>query len=372
LRRRKSVWFITKTDSFIPAAGEKKTLVKNFTFGQRHRASGGPSARGARFFRVRLYNTNSMHSWRRTLALAFSFVALIAFAAPAMAAEGGGGGHALPPDAPRFAIGPLQVTNSMIITWVVALIMIVIAQLATRKVQLVPAGLQNFVEWLVEGLYGFFEEILGAELVKKTFWFFCTIFLFILLTNWLGLIPGVGTIGMGHYDAAGHFHMDKPFLRGGNADLNMTLAMSLVFFVLWTFWSFQALGAGGFVKHLFSSGDSSKGLMPLFIAAVFIVVGVIEVVSIAFRPVSLSFRLYGNIFAGENILESMMHLVPWLGWVIPLPFYFLELLVGLVQALVFALLTSVFTALMCAHHDDSHAGHGAEHGHGHGHGAKAH
>jgi len=98
--------------------------------------------------------------------------------------------------------------------------------------------------------------------------------------------------------------------------------------------------------------------------AIFFFVGVIEVISIAFRPVSLSFRLYGNIFAGENILEAMMNLGgPWLGWLLPLPFYFLELLVGLVQALVFALLTSVFTALMCTHEDDSH-GHDKEHKHG--------
>ena len=96
--------------------------------------------------------------------------------------------------------------------------------------------------------------------------------------------------------------------------------------------------------------------------AIFLFVGLIEVISITFRPVSLSFRLYGNIFAGENILESMMHLVPWLGWLLPLPFYFLELLVGLVQALVFALLTSVFTALMAGHHEDSHSK-GHEHAH---------
>jgi F-type H+-transporting ATPase subunit a len=102
--------------------------------------------------------------------------------------------------------------------------------------------------------------------------------------------------------------------------------------------------------------------MALFMIAIFLFVGIIEVISISFRPVSLSFRLYGNIFAGENILESMMHLVPWLGWLLPLPFYFLELLVGLVQALVFALLTSVFTALMAGHHDDSHSkGHAHAH-----------
>ena len=256
---------------------------------------------------------------------------------------------------PVFSIGPIQVTNSMVITWTVAALLILVAQLATRKVQLVPSGLQNFVEWLVEGMYDFFGEILGADLVKKSFWFFCTLFVFILFTNWFGLIPGVGTITYG-----GH-----PILRGGNADLNMTLAMSLVFFFLWVIWSFQSLGLVGFLKHIFSGGDNGKGPMAIFMAAIFLFVGAIEVISITFRPVSLSFRLYGNVFAGENILESMMHLGgTWFGWLLPLPFYFLELLVGIVQALVFALLTSVFTALMAGHHEESH---GKEHGH-----AKAH
>ena len=262
-------------------------------------------------------------------------------------------GHGLPPKAPVFSVGPLQFTSSMVVTWTVAALLIIIAQLATRKVQMVPAGLQNFVEWLVEGLYDFFGEILGPDLVKKSFWFFCTLFIFILFTNWFGLIPGVGTITYG----------GQPILRGGNADLNMTLAMSLTFFALWTVWSLQSLGAGGFLKHIFWGGGGS-GIMGLFMVAIFLFVGVIEVVSIAFRPVSLSFRLYGNVFAGENILESMMHLGgPAFGWLLPLPFYFLELLVGIVQALVFALLTSVFTALMCAHPEEGH-GHDKEHKHG--------
>jgi len=268
--------------------------------------------------------------------------------------------HGLPPAAPVFSVGPVQFTSSMVITWGVALLLIIVAQLATRKVQLVPVGLQNFVEWLVEGMYGFFEDILGKHMVKKSFWFFCTIFIFILVTNWFGLIPGVGTIGWGEPDASGHMHhLSKPILRGGNADLNMTLAMALTFFFLWTVWSLQSLGVGGFLKHLFWGGGG-KGFMGLFMIAIFFFVGIIEVISIAFRPVSLSFRLYGNIFAGENILEAMMALVPWLGWLLPLPFYFLELLVGLVQALVFALLTSVFTALMCEHHEEGH-GHGEAH-----------
>jgi F-type H+-transporting ATPase subunit a len=315
--------------------------------------------------RMRLYQRMKVFKpmLARLLFLALSTACLAAQAAS------GGEHHGLPPDAPRFSLGPLQFTNSTVITWIVAIVLILIAQAATRNVQLIPSGLQNFVEWLVEGLYGFFGEILGADLVKKTFWFFCTIFLFILFTNWFGLIPGVGTVGYGTTDASGHFHLSKPFLRGGNADLNMTLAMSLTFFFLWTVWSLQALGPGGIAKHLFSGGDNGKGFMALFMMGIFFFVGIIEVISIAFRPVSLSFRLYGNIFAGENILESMMVLIPWLGWLLPLPFYFLELLVGLVQALVFALLTSVFTALMCQHHDE---GHDKEHGHGHGHGAHKH
>ncbi len=286
--------------------------------------------------------------------------ALLAVPLAGVASEGGKEAG-LPAAAPVFSVGPLQFTSSTVITWIVALGLIALAQVATRNIQMVPRGLQNFVEWLVEGMYEFFTEILGPALVKKSFWFFCTLFLFILFTNWFGLFPGVGTIGHNVTLSDGS-HEFKPFLRGGNADLNMTLAMSLIFFVLWIVWSFQSLGVGGFLKHLFSGGDNGKGVMALFMVAIFLFVGVIEVVSIAFRPVSLSFRLYGNIFAGENILEAMMHLGgTWFGWLLPLPFYFLELLVGLVQALVFALLTSVFTALMAGGHDD----HGHEEGHGH-------
>lgn len=295
-------------------------------------------------------------------------------AAEAVAAHAGGHAeaahHGLPPDAVRFNLGPVLFTNSMVVTWIVALGLIVLAQLATRNIEMVPHGMQNFFEWLTEGLYDFLGGILGADLVKKSFWFFGTLFIFILFTNWFGLIPGVGTIGYGHADAHGHFHVSEPFLRGGNADLNMTLAMSLIFFTLWVIWSLQSLGVGGFLKHIFVGEGAGKGAAAIPMMAIFFFVGVIEVISIAFRPVSLSFRLFGNIFAGENILESMMTLVPWLGWLLPLPFYFLELLVGLVQALVFTLLTSVFTALMCAHHDDhgndakahARAGHG-EHKH---------
>ena len=264
--------------------------------------------------------------------------------------HGDGEHHGLPPAAVVvFSIGPLKVTNSMVVTILVAALLIVFAQMATKNIQEIPTGSQNFFEWLVESLFGFLEGIMGYELVKKTFWFFATIFIFILATNWFGLVPGVGTLGWETSD--GHF---EPWLRGGHADLNMTTAMAVAFFVIWCFWSVQANGVTGVYNHIFGNKGGGAGIMKAFMIAIFLFVGVLEVVSILFRPVSLSFRLYGNIFAGENILESMLLLVPWLGWIIPLPFYFLELLVGLVQALVFMLLTAVFTLLMCEHHGEDH------------------
>jgi F-type H+-transporting ATPase subunit a len=252
-----------------------------------------------------------------------------------------------------YEVGPFVVTNSMVVVWIVALGLIIFSQIATRKPQLIPSGLQNLAEWLVESLYNFFKDVLGAELVKESFWFFATIFLLILFTNWFGLIPGVGTIGW-RETGPGGVEEFKPWLRGGNADLNMTSAMALIFFFMWIVWALKINGPIGVLKHIFTGGGGGTGFMKYFMIVIFFSVGVIEVISIAFRPVSLSFRLYGNIFAGENILEAMMNLVPSLGWIVPLPFYFLELLVGLVQALVFALLTAVFTALICTH-DDSHA-----------------
>lgn len=260
-----------------------------------------------------------------------------------------------------FNIGPVVITNSMVVTIIVTVLIVAFAQAVSRNVQAVPRGLQNFAEWAVESLYNFLGEIVGADLIKKTFWFFGSIFIFILMTNWIGLIPGVGTFGWGFKDAAGHFHLTEPWLRGGNADLNMTSAMAVLFFVLWVVWALQAQGVGGFLKHIFAPKGESSGLMKWFMIVIFLFVGVLETMSILFRPVSLSFRLFGNVFAGENILESMMNLVPWLSWIVPLPFYFLELLVGLVQALVFTLLTAVFTLLICEH-EEGH-GHGKDHAH---------
>src|SRR5918993_2993548 len=253
------------------------------------------------------------------------------------------------------------ITNSMIVMWIVAVALILFAQIATRHLAAVPGGAQNLFEWIIEGIYGLLESVIGRHLVEKTFWLFATIFLFILAANWLSLVPGVGTIGWGHATPEG-FQVERPLFRGANADLNLTLAMALVFFGCWIVWALQEVGVRGVARELFAPKGETPGALRLLMIVVFFAAGLLEVISILFRPVSLSFRLYGNIFAGENMLETMATIVPGLGWLLPVPFYFMELLVGLVQALVFMLLTAVFTLLICQHQEaGSGAGSGAAH-----------
>jgi F-type H+-transporting ATPase subunit a len=296
----------------------------------------------------------------RLLVLVLSIGCMSAFGATPDAAEQSGPvaathaaeHHGLPQSAVELArpFG-FPITNSMVVTWLAALVLIIFAQVSTRRMQLIPQGAQNFWEWMVESLYNFLEGVIGPKLVKPTFWFFATIFIFILCTNWLGLIPGVGTIGWGHATTDHGFEISHPFFRGANADLNLTLAMALVFFACWIVWALREVGIVGVGKELFAPKGESTGFLKVLLIFVFFAVGCLEIVSILFRPVSLSFRLYGNVFAGENMLETMGKLIPGFGWLLPIPFYFLEILVGLVQALVFMLLTAVFTMLICSHEE---------------------
>ena len=298
----------------------------------------------------------------RNRCLLMSILALassVTLATSSFAAEGGPtehGGVSLKPQM-LVQFRGFGITNSMLVTWLVGAGIIVFSQIATRQVKAIPNGIQNFWEWLVEGLHNFLENIIGRDLVQKGFWFFATVFIFILFVNWFGLIPGIGTIGWGHYDGSGNFHVDRPLLRGGNADLNMTTAMSAIFFVMWFVWAIQANGVGGFLKHLFGPKGETTGVVKILMVVIFFAVGWLEVISIIFRPIALSFRLFGNIYAGESILEAMSTMIPWLSPILPIPFYFLEVLVGFVQALVFMLLTAVFTMLIAEHQE------GPEHAH---------
>lgn len=260
-------------------------------------------------------------------------------------------------------------TNSIFVSLIVVGIVFFFARRATREVKLVPDGPQNAFEAILETLYDTMAEIVGPHMVKRVFALLATLFLFILTANWFALVPGVGSIGFADSaDKVGAFHsistenMAVPLFRPTTADLNMTLAMAAVFMVLWLYWAIQEMGVGGFLKHMFGVKGGLKGIMAIALAPIFFAVGLIEVISIAFRPVSLSLRLFGNIFAGENVLVTMLTLGKKLGLpefvayissvLLPIPFYFLELLIGLLQAMVFTLLCAVYIALATTHDEE--------------------
>ena len=251
-----------------------------------------------------------------------------------------------------FSIGPLPVTNSMITSWIISLTIILVIRLLVGKTSLVPSKGQIFVESIVGGLRNVVEPIVGRKLFFPSFWLLSGLFIFILIQNWSGLLPGVGSVG--YYDETGKY---TSLIRPGNADLNMTLALAAVANLAWLYFIFKYEGLKSIIVHIFGNkADKNEvgiytfiGLIPIFFA-----VGVIEVISIMFRPVSLSFRLFGNVYGGESLLHKMFTIVPGFEWIVPVPFYFMEILIGLVQALVFMLLIAVFIGLMCNHGDEHH------------------
>tara|TARA_Y100000588_G_scaffold58738_1_gene57194 strand:- start:5754 stop:6626 length:873 start_codon:yes stop_codon:yes gene_type:complete len=244
----------------------------------------------------------------------------------------------------------LPVTNSMVTSWGLSILIILIIRLMVKQPQLIPTRSQFVVETLVEGIRNLIEPIVGKHMVKPTFPLLVGLFTFILLHNWSGLLPGVGTVG--YFDEQGHF---ESYIRPGNADLNMTLALAIIHFVAWFYFVMRYAGPKVLIFDLFGNKADRKeipGAMFYLLTVIFLLVGVIEVISIIFRNVSLPFRLYGNVFGGENLLHSMTNLI---GWVVPVPFYFLELLIGFVQAMVFVMLVAVYIGLICNHDSEEHA-----------------
>ena len=226
------------------------------------------------------------------------------------------GGHTLP------------ISNSLVMLAVAVLVITLILQIATRKMERIPHGLQNFVEWVFEMLYNFVEGLTGKSLAKKYFWYFATVFLLILVSNYMGLLPGVGEIT----------YRGQPLLRGANADLNVTIFLGFFYALLWFIWVLREQGLAHFIAHTFGPKGGLTGFLKYALLPIFFFVGLIEVLSICIRPVALAARLFGNIFAGEAILEQM----GGISFAAMLPFMALELIVGFVQALVFLMLTAIF------------------------------
>src|ERR1700712_5458168 len=253
------------------------------------------------------------------------------------------------------------ITNSMATGWVTSAFIIFLIVFVIGKASIFPTKGQAVFESILEALRDLFEPIIGKKAFPAAFPLLVTFFIFILAHNWMGLIPGVGTMGWGH-DVNGHFEITRPLIRPFNSDVNGTIALALVSFGAWLIIVLKYAGPGLLIKDLFGNKadkNETPGWLYPILALVFFIVGLIEVFSIAIRPFTLSVRLFGNVFGGENLLHGTSFFFV---------FYFMELLVGLIQALVFTLLTSVYIGLICNHGDD----HEHDQATGDGHSAKAH
>ena len=246
-----------------------------------------------------------------------------------------------------FHIGHLPVTNTIVNTWVAMVIFLIFGLLLRKRIGLKPGKLQNWCEYFLDLLLGYFDQVTGER--KKTLQFLPivgSVFFFILLSNWLGLLPGTGSILVGH----------EPLLRPANTDLNLTIAMALVAVVASHVFGFVTVGVFTHLNKFVQFGSLvksfKKGPIGIFTAIIEFAVGLIEIVSELAKVVSLSLRLFGNIFAGEVLMTVMLSLV---AAIVPTPFMLMELLVGVIQAGVFAMLTIVYMTVASAEP------HGAEH-----------
>ena len=232
---------------------------------------------------------------------------------------------------PIFKLGSFSVTNSLLVSWLILLFLIGLALKIKSGLKPIPRGLQNVIEYVFELFLGLIDGITqNREQSRKFFPIVVTIFLFIILVNWVGILPGLGTIGI--YEEHGGQRVLIPFLRAASADLNFTLAMAIISVLTTQIFGIAAIGFAKYAGKFFISPFKKPYIVASF-------VGVLELISEAAKLISFSFRLFGNIFAGEVLLTVMLFLVPY---IIPLPFLALEIFVGFVQALVFSMLTLVF------------------------------
>jgi len=245
-------------------------------------------------------------------------------------------------------IGGMKITNTMVNVWLALVIFLVLGLIVKRAVALRPGKLQNFIEYFLEIILGYFDQVTGDR--KKTMRFLPlvgSVFFFILLSNWLGLLPGTGSITYGH----------KMLLRPANTDLNLTAAMALVAVISSHIFGLVTVGVFTHLNKFFQIGtffkSILKGPVAIFTAVIELVVGIIELVSEAAKVLSLSLRLFGNIFAGEVLISVIASLV---GLLVPTPFMMLELLVGVIQAAVFSMLTLVYLTVMTTkpHGEEEH------------------
>jgi len=255
---------------------------------------------------------------------------------------------------PVFHIGSFTVTNSLLTSWMAVFILVTLFILIGKKIRKIPKGLQNIFEFILDEALKLADSITGSRKRSEKFLpISLSLFLFILVNNWLGLLPGMGTIGF--IEAEGAHRVFIPLFRGGTADLNTTLALALFAVVASHVMGAITVGIWDHFNKFVNiksfmaiPGKIRKDATIVLVNPIKAFVGIVEIIGEFAKVASLSFRLFGNIFAGEVLLASMMALFAFF---LPLPFMFLEVIVGLIQALIFAMLTLVFMTIATSHEE---------------------
>jgi len=253
-----------------------------------------------------------------------------------------------------FQIGSLQVSNALLISWVTVLIIIILSLSLRLSLKKIPGKLQHFFELVYEGALSLCDQVTNnRKKSEKLFPISISLFFFILVNNWLGLIPfgGLGTI-----QNTGHGEGFIPFLRSGTADINTTIALAVITVVGANIFGIISIGLWKMFNkyvNLKAIGkmvlEIKKNPMGLIIAPISFFVGLLEIIGEFAKIASLSFRLFGNIFAGEVLLASMAALF---AYILPTPFLFLEIMIGVIQALVFSMLTLVYFTIASEDHEE--------------------
>ncbi|MBM3155949.1 MAG: F0F1 ATP synthase subunit A [Chloroflexi bacterium] len=283
------------------------------------------------------------------------------------------GGHS--PE-PFYKLGPIYITNTLIAAWLGILVLIGLFYFATRKMRLVPKGLQNFAETIIEIFLNFVEGVAGRENGRRFFPIVATIFLYVLINAWMGLLPFFNVIGEAHTGTSdtlfyklfgmGQYNgpiIEVPLFRAANTDINVPLTLALVSFLSVEYWGITSLGIRHYISKFLRFGGILKGVVQLIkgrvkeaLSAILFgiidaFVGALELLSEFVRIISFTFRLFGNMTAGEILLLMMAFVIPW---IVPVVFYGLETFFGVIQAFIFAGLTLVFATMAVTAHESEH------------------
>ena len=263
---------------------------------------------------------------------------------------------------PFYKLGPIYITNTLVTSWLSIIVLIGFFYLATRKMKLVPKGLQNMAETIIEFMLNFVEGVAGKENGRRFFPIVATIFLYILLNAWLALLPVFNFIGISQQQAGGTTTY-IPFLRAANTDINVPLMLALVSFFSVEYWGITSLGLRYYLGKFFKFGQLLQGLGQLIrgkiksavstilYGAIDAFVGALELLSEFVRIISFTFRLFGNMMGGEVLLLTIPFLIPW---VFSSLFYGLETFLGLIQAVIFGVLTLVFATIAISKPEAEH------------------